>query len=153
MTRAKISIADDPALREKLDQEYEPASKKQLFKYALELAEHIRELINDSAPDHAAVRRGFLVSELWQKGIARVQDIRRASFSIHQMAKTSEDAVVRAGLRVIGHAIATGHMREHAMVASDYAIRVINLLDPDNTEAVRKERLWQIDHLKKAKAD
>ena len=49
---------------------------------------------------------------------------------------------------MVGQAVATGHMREHAMVASDYAIKVINLLFPNNVNAVKQERLWQINHLK-----
>ena len=151
MTKAKISIADDPELKEEPDQEYELASQVQLCKYALKLAAHIRELINYSDPDNVTITKSLLINELWQKGIARVHDVRQASITIHQMAKTSEDAAVCAGLRVIGHAVATGHMREHAMVASDYAIRVTNLLDPENMEAVKKERLWQINHLKESK--
>ncbi len=151
MTKAKINIEDDPALRDKLSQEYELASQKQLCRYALKLAAHIRELMNDSDPENVTIKQGFLINELWQKGSARVHDVRQASFKIHQMAKTSENAVVSAGLRVIGHAVATAHMREHAMVASDYAIKVINLLDPDNKEAVKKERLWQINHLKESR--
>jgi hypothetical protein len=35
-------------------------------------------------------------------------------------------------------------MKEHAMVASDYAIKVINLLYPNKKEKVTEERLWQI---------
>ena len=69
-------------------------------------------------------------------------------FKIHQFAKTNEDPVSKAALRVIGHAVSAGHMKEHAMVASDYAVKVINLLHPDNMDAVKKERLWQIEHLK-----
>ena len=55
-------------------------------------------------------------------------------------------------MRVCGHAVATGHMKEHAMVASDYAVRVIDLLHPDKMDEVRKERLWQIDRLKEIKS-
>lgn len=59
--------------------------------------------------------------------------------------------IVSAALRVAGHAVAAAHMREHAIVASDYAIKVISLLDPGCLKAVRKERLWQIYHLKEIK--
>ncbi len=52
---------------------------------------------------------------------------------------------------MIGHAVAAGHMKEHAMVASDYAVKVINLKYPMDMEAVKKERLWQIDELKEIK--
>jgi len=40
------------------------------------------------------------------------------------------------------------------MVASDYAVKVINLLYPDNMDAVRQEHLWPINQLKEIrKAD
>ena len=55
-------------------------------------------------------------------------------------------------LRVVGHAVACAHMREHAMVASDYAVKVISLLHPDCMESVREERLWQIHHLQEVKS-
>ena len=40
--------------------------------------------------------------------------------------------------------IGTGHMPEHAVVASDYAIKVINLLHPGDTAAATRERQWQV---------
>ena len=35
-------------------------------------------------------------------------------------------------------------MPEHAMVASDYAIKVINLLHPGDRAAAAHERQWQV---------
>ena len=55
-------------------------------------------------------------------------------------------------LRAAGHAVFAAHMSEHAMVASDYAVKVICLLHPDCMEAVRQERLWQIHHLQEVKS-
>ncbi len=153
MTKSRINIVDDAELRDELDQEYDSASQVQLCRYALMLAVHILELIDDTDLDDGTIKEGFLINEQWQSGKARMHDVRQASFRIHQMAKMSEDAIVSAALRVAGHAVATGHMRQHAMVASDYAIRVINLLYPNRMEAVKKERLWQIDHLKQSKIE
>lgn len=34
------------------------------------------------------------------------------------------------------------------MVSSDYAVKVINVLFPDDINAVSQERLWQIERLK-----
>jgi hypothetical protein len=39
---------------------------------------------------------------------------------------------------------ATPHVKRHALIASDYAIKLINLLHPKNFDAVRKEREIQI---------
>nr|WP_308743365.1 hypothetical protein [uncultured Anaerocolumna sp.] len=39
-------------------------------------------------------------------------------------------------------------MREHAMVASDYAIKTIDLISSNDIEAITKEREWQLNELK-----
>ena len=39
------------------------------------------------------------------------------------------------------------------MVSSDYAVKVINLLFPNDINAVRQERFWQIEHLKNIEED
>nr|WP_205408845.1 hypothetical protein [Bifidobacterium lemurum] len=77
-----------------------------------------------------------------------MHDVRQVGFQIHLLAKNGQDVVVRTALRVVGYAVATGHMPEHALAASDYAIKVINLLFPGNVNAVRQERLWQIERLR-----
>jgi hypothetical protein len=46
--------------------------------------------------------------------------------------------------RVFIQAVATGHMRGHAIVAADYAVKVVNLLSPADIVAVRKEREKQM---------
>ena len=46
--------------------------------------------------------------------------------------------------RVFDKAISTAHMRGHAIVSMDYAIKVRNLQEADKLELVRKEREKQI---------
>lgn len=157
MTRTKIQIPDDQELRVLLDEEYETASQAELCRYARTLSAHILELMDDAelideSIEDEIVRKGFEIHEQWQAGKASMHDVRRVSFRIHQMAKASGNPAVCAGLRVAGHAVAAAHMREHAMVASDYAVKVISLLHPDCMDAVRKERLWQIHHLQEVKS-
>ena len=41
-----------------------------------------------------------------------------------------------------GQAVASGHMREHAMVTSDYAIKTIGLISSSSIEAITTEREW-----------
>jgi len=52
---------------------------------------------------------------------------------------------LQATYRVIGHAVSSAHMAEHAMVASDYAILVVNYLYPNDQLAVEKQRQLQIN--------
>ncbi len=148
MTKRKIQTADDASLRDELDAEYDASSQVQLCKYALMLAGHILEKVHLPEQDLGVIQEGFLMNGQWQKGEVRMHDVRQISFRIHKLAKTSEDEMVSTALRVAGHAVAAAHMREHAMVASDYAVRLISLLYPGSMEEIRKERLWQISQLK-----
>ncbi|MBR3356677.1 MAG: hypothetical protein IKG46_02505 [Solobacterium sp.] len=148
MTRVKIRIRDDTAARDRLDAEYEASSQIRMCRYALQLANHIFQLIDYPETENEMIREAFHVNELWQSGNARMHDVRKAAFRIHQAAKECSDGITAAALRTAGHAAASAHMKEHAMVASDYAVRVINLLYPDDMDAVRKEREWQLTALK-----
>ena len=118
MTKTRIRIPDNTELRTRLDQEYEDASQVQLCRYALMLAAHILKLIDGSKLNHDTIKEGFWINEQWQEGNARMHDVRQVSFKIHQMAKASEDMAVCTALRVVGHAVATAHMREHKAVNS-----------------------------------
>jgi len=144
-TKAKIKIDDIPELRAELDKIYEEKTQIQLAQWALNLAVHILAFAEyDIDP---VVQDGFSVNRQWQNGEARTFDVRQAGMKVHRLAKECGDPVVQAALRVAGQAIGTGHMREHAMVASDYAIKTINLKYPYDMNAVKAEREWQIDAL------
>lgn len=124
--RAKIKLLDDDALREILDGEYEKSSQVRLCKYALSLLCHILTTIQSDDGNHPVIREGYAVNERWQKGNARMHEVRQAGFQIHRLAKDSPDIVTQTALRVVGQAVATGHRPEHAMAASHYAVKVIN---------------------------
>jgi len=145
-TISKIKLNDVTELREALDQIYEETSQIGLARWSIRLAKHVFSLIDyEHVP---VITEGFAANELWQRGEARIHDIRQAGFRVHQLAKESQDPILQAALRAAGQAISTGHMREHAMVASDYAIKVVNLKYPDNRDTVKDEREWQIRTMK-----
>ena len=146
-TKVKVKISDNIILRNRLDELYENTNRVTLAQWSLCLAKHILEIANVRYVDNKIVLDGFAVNEQWQNEKARMHDVRQAGFKIHQLAKQSKNEIEKAALRVVGQAVATGHMREHAMVASDYAIKVINLLYPNDMIAVSSERQWQIDKL------
>ncbi len=147
-TKAKIKIKDIVELRENLDQIYEDKSQIDLARWALHLSKHIFSLVDYDYKCETVIMDGFITNEKWQSGAARMHDVRQAGFRVHQLAKESKDAILQMAFRVAGQAIGTGHMREHAMVASDYAIKVVNLKYLDDMEAVKEEREWQIATLK-----
>lgn len=148
VTTPKIKIDDCAALRQELDALYESASQITLAKWALLMSKHSLAMATYEHPDDPVLLAGYATNEAWQNGNASIHAVRQAGFKIHALAKACENETWKTALRVAGQAVGTGHMREHAMVASDYAVKVVNLLHPGQSEAVTQERQWQLDCLK-----
>jgi hypothetical protein len=148
-TKVKIKIKDNSELREKIDELYEKISQVDLAKWSLLMAKHILDIADIDYNSIDAIVDGFMVNELWQTGNARMHDVRQASFKIHKIARECESEIKKTAFRVTGQAVASGHMREHAMVASDYAIKTIGLINSNDIDAITFEREWQLNELKK----
>ena len=149
-TVAKIKIYDIPELRKQLDTLYDKSSQKEIAKWALKLAKHILEQYAPSYETDKTILKGYSINECWQKGIMiKMYDLRQVGFSIHRLAKEQESNIICMALRVVGQAVGTAHMKEHGMVASDYAIKCFNIAYPNNKDKVEQERLWQINELRK----
>lgn len=147
-TITKIKIIDNTLLRCELDTLYDIATQVEMCKYALKLCKHILSLIEFDKCTNDVIQEGITVNLLWQENKVRMHDVRQVGFKIHALAKSCNDLNKKTALRVIGQAIATAHMKEHAMVASDYAIKLNNLMYDGNVERVTQERIWQIEVMK-----
>ena len=149
LTKVKIKIEDNSELRTKIDELYKKTNQVDLAKWSLLMAKHILDIVDIDYHSVEEIVNGFKVNELWQIGEARMHDVRQAGFKIHKLARDSDSDIKKTALRVVGQAVGSGHMREHAMVASDYTIKTINLICPNDFDAITKEREWQLNELKK----
>lgn len=113
------------------------------------MAKHVLDIVGIDYHSVEEIVNGFKVNELWQIGETRMHDVRQAGFKIHKVARESYSGIKKIALRVVGQAVGSGHMKEHAMVASDYAIKVTNMISPNDFDAITKEREWQLNELKK----
>ena len=136
---------DIPELKEKLISIYETKSHQDVSRYSLLLAEHILTLTN--MPTNETIDACFTVSRAWQKGEAKFQEARQVAFALHRLAREEADPVRVKVYRTLGQVAATPHVKRHALVASDYAIKLINLLYPKDLDEVRKERETQISFM------
>ncbi len=133
---------DIPALKAKLIAAFEEKSHKQISRYGLWLAEHILTLthtLRDPAIDAC-----FEVNQRWQAGQAKFQEARDVADVLLRLAAAEKDPVRVKVLRVIAQVAAIPHVKRHALIASDYAVTLINLLYPQDMDAVRQEREAQI---------
>jgi len=148
-TRCKIKIIDHTALRKEIDALYEQSDPPDLANWAVLCARRVLPHAKLSCADLQLVEDGFRVNALWQTGTAGIYSIRQAGFRIHRIARNAPSEIACSALRAAGHAVGTGHMKEHAMHCSDYAIKTLELAFPGQTEIIERERSWQRDALNK----
>ena len=134
-------------IREKIIKLYITQDQITLAKWSLEIAKHMIQMTNLDLHNYPEVEQGFEVSKSWQSGKARVYDVRQAGFKIHQTARNHNSELKKIIFRVIGQAVSSAHMKEHSIISSDYAIKAVNLLYPDNLDKIKEERTWQLEQL------
>jgi hypothetical protein len=139
-------IDDIPELKEQLIDIFESKSHRDISHYSLLLAEHILSLTNTPVDD--AIAKCFDIVRKWQDGKAKFQEARQVAFMLHRLARMEKDPIKVKVLRVMGQVAATPHVKRHALIASDYAIKLINLMYPKKFEEVIKERKIQIELMK-----
>ena len=125
---------------------FESKSKKDISRYGLLLVQHVLSLTNVQPCD--AINECIDISRKWQEGKATYQETRQAAAMIPDLERAEKDPVKAKVLRVVGQVILIPHVKRHALIASEYAITLINFMYPKNLEEVRKERKIQIDLMK-----
>lgn len=159
MSMGKISYAgifkkidDIPDLRIELEKIFDGKSHKEMAQYSLLLGRHILEMTNTEPCNEIVL--GFELNQKWQigepekKGFAKFQGSRNAAGKILTLARDEKDPVKACVYRVMANVVNTPHVKNHALWASDYAIKLINKLYPNNFDEVKKEREIQINLMK-----
>jgi hypothetical protein len=139
-------IDDIPGLKVRLIDISESKSHRQMSKYGLLLAEHILEI--SKIEKNSDIAECFEINLKWQEGKVKFQDARNVAFKMHTLAREEKDPVRVKVLRTMGQVAAVPHVKWHALIASDYAVTLINLMYPNNLDEVKKERDIQIELMK-----
>ena len=139
-------IDDIPELKDELIAVFENKSKKDISRYGLLLVQHVLSLTNIQPCD--AINECIDVSKRWQEGTATYQETRKAAAMIPDLAREEKYPIKAKVLRVVGQVTLIPHVKRHGLIASEYAITLINLMYPKNLDEVRKERKIQIELMK-----
>lgn len=135
-------LEDIPELKEKLISIYETKTHKDVSRYSLLLAEHVLSL--SGMPVNETIESCFSVSHAWQDGTAKFQQARQVAFALHRLAREETNPAYVLVYRTLGQIAATPHVKRHALIASDYAVKLVNRMYPGDLEQVRKMRETQI---------
>lgn len=143
----KIKIIDDENKRNELERILNLFSQRELAIWARRNAEKFISYIDigDKKEKDDIVCK---TSDLLQKridGKISAFELRSAGFLANTLARNSLDEISKMSSRVYAQAVATGHMRGHAIVSSDYAIKVMNLLNNNSKTEAGNERCRQIE--------
>ncbi|UJF16607.1 hypothetical protein LZ578_05840 [Jeotgalibaca sp. MA1X17-3] len=145
----KIKIVDDIHLRNLIEERIESLPQKEVAKWALKLSLEYLVFLDEHLKDDPRINLGIKTLEERIEGNIRAYDLRQVGFLVNQLAKESKTDKSKYSARTFAQAIATGHMRGHAMVCSDYAIKVTNGLTDNSLEMATKERERQLEMFSK----
>ena len=76
---------------------------------------------------------------------AKFQEALQVAGKMNTLAREEKNPVRAKVLRAMGQVAATPHVKWHALVVSEYAIVIINLLYPQNFDKFKEEREFQIE--------
>lgn len=148
-SRYKIRIKDNLELRIELEGILDSLPHKVLCLWAVENAKDFLPLFDEHLKGDQRISNAEAVLALRIQEKASAHELRSVGFIANQLCKESNSEIGRTSARVFVHSIATGHMRAHAIISSDYALQVINLLHPGSAQCVLNERRKQIILAKK----
>lgn len=149
MSKPKIKIVDHTELRDEIETNSELISQADLARWAISIARRVLPYAEKEFPDNAKIKHGVSVIELWQNGEASVHQVRQGGFKVHEVARECKSKTAKAAARATGQAVGVGHMRGHAMVVADYAIKAVGFDSSDDMNRITEERQWQLRELKK----
>lgn len=144
-------IDDIPELKAELIAVFENKSKKEISIYGLLLIQHVLKLTDIQPCD--VITECIEVSRSWQEGIATYQETRQAAAKIPDLVRTEQDPVRTIVLKVVGQVALIPHVKRHGLIASEFAVTLVNLLHPKDMEEARKERLTQIELMTRANSE
>ena len=140
----KIKILDDLSLRIELETILNELPQKQLANWAITNSQRFKQYFDNKLKADKRIKETEKVLENRINGTCSAYHLRKAGFLANELAKESETEISKYSARVFAQSIAVGHMRGHAIVSSDYAIKVINIIYPNSLERVIAEREKQI---------
>ena len=143
----KLKILDDSEKRLELELVLEELPQEQLARWTMKMASSFIALIDveDESEKQKILTQVREVFQARLDGRASAYELRQAGFLANKLSQQAQSQIGKYAARVFAQGVATGHMRGHAIVAADYAIKVRNLQSPDDMQRAVKEREGQIE--------
>ena len=114
-----------------------------LMNWAIQCVEHICPLLQIEISNQ--INHSLAVAKRWTLGNASVKDARNVAIAMNELAKITTNLAEKYAIKAAGHAVATAHMADHAVVASKYTLKSFYVIH----QSTKAEIDWQVEHLPK----
>ncbi len=114
---------------------------RQLIHWACKCTEHVLPFFGENTDER--LKKALFAANEWEKGNVSAGDARDASLEAISVTKELSNPTATAIARSIGHAVATAHMADHALVAAMYALKAVK----NAGQSIDVERKWQNEQL------
>ena len=121
---------------------------KDTVKFVCDCAEHVIHYFNDVYPDDERPRYAISIGRKWILDKVKVDDARKAAFDCHNCARDVRIKSAISVARACGHAVATVHVKSHAIYAVNYALQAVSFIEGARDSDITNERNWQLQHLR-----
>ena len=125
---------------------YDEKTHQEVVRFGQVYAAHLSELTAFAFTKE--MKQALIAMDDWLAGESSYHAARNLSFEISRLAKKEEDVVKVRFYRTMAQLVASPNVKYHGLWATDFAITLINKMYPGDFEAVKKERLKQIELLK-----
>lgn len=122
------------------------ADRRLLAAWAADCAERVLGVFEAQVPDDDRPRALIARTRAFARGELGTADQIRQRFTGGVPATEVKDPAAAAAARAAGQAAAVCHMGAHALGAAAYAVRAVDLANPDRPAAVEEEVQWQLVH-------
>lgn len=122
------------------------ADQQLLALWAAQCAEHVLHLFETEESLDTRPRDAIDAARAWARGEMKMMDARARGGHAMGAARPLRGAA-RFAAYAAGQAACVGHVPEHDLGAAAYAIKVVQVANPSNSNAGRLERDWQRDQL------
>jgi hypothetical protein len=115
-------------MKELIQELTEILDKKTLVIWASDCAEHSLSYFEEKYPDDLRPRKAIEAARLWINGNLSICEARKAAFESHEAAREAQekgDKLSCSIARACGHAVATVHVKEHAIHTSYYITKLL----------------------------
>ncbi len=122
------------------------ADRRLVAAWAADCAERVLGVFEAHVPDDDRPRALIARTRAFARGELSTADQIRQRFTGGVPASEVKDPAAAAAARAAGQSVAVCHMGAHALGAAAYAVRAVELADPDHPGAVEEEIQWQLAH-------